>query len=143
MKNEKIIKITAFSVMGMIAISMCIAWFISERKFRLSEMNKRSTYSRLSNLTERIIGAYGTDSLANWDSAFSHEFYDVGTIPPEDSSTLLAMRRFKFELHDKLDGMINILDSAKLSEAGQDLIFACQLQIFRISKAPKEIAENN
>ena len=141
-KNEKIIKRAIFSVTVIISIVICITWLQRDKQFDVLEKTKLSTYSHLSSLIGKIIGGTNADSLANWNSAFNNDFYDGETIPTEDSITLIAMRRFKFELNDKLNGTTNILEPAKFEKTGQDIIQACQLQIAKITTT-EELAKNN
>jgi hypothetical protein len=142
MNTEKTIKATIFSVVGVTAIVICITWAGKEKQFNDLE-NRVSAYNRLTTLIGKIISVANADSLLRWSYSFNHDFYDRETIPPEDSATLLAVRRFKFELNDKLSGMINILDPAKFEKAGHDIIKACQIQIAKINRGSEELAKNN
>src|SRR5580698_11303931 len=101
MKKPEIIKTATFSAMGAMAISICIIWPNRETHFKEVEQNRLSAYNHMINLTNNIIGVYTADSLSTWADNFDREFYDGEIIPPEDSMTLMAMRRFKFELNDK------------------------------------------
>lgn len=139
----KLTKPTIFSMIGIIGVIICITWFNKEKQFDVMEQSRISTYNRLSALIGKIIGVSNADSLQRWNNSFNHDFYDGETIPLDDSMTLLAMRRFKFELNDKLNGTINILDPNKFETIGHDLIQACRLQIFKMTKASKELAKNN
>jgi hypothetical protein len=142
MNTEKTIKAAIFSAVGVTAIIICITWAGKEKQFNDLE-NKVSAYNRLTTLIGKIISVSNADSLIEWSNSFNHDFYDRETIAPEDSTTLLAMRRFKFELNDKLNGAINILDPGKFEKSGHDIIKACQTQIAIITKGTEELAKNN
>src|ERR1700691_5306551 len=141
--KEKIIKASIFSCMGIIVIIICIAWFSSEKQFTAFEQNKISTYGRLGTLIEKIISTSSQDSLIAWSNRFNRDFYDGETIPREDSATLLAMRRFRFELNDKLSGTINILEPTKFEKTGRDIIQACQVQVVKLNNGSSELAKND
>jgi hypothetical protein len=142
MNTEKTIKATIFSVVGITAIVICITWAGKEKQFSEQE-NRVSAYNRLTALIGKIISVSNTDSLIKWSASFNHDFYDRETIPPEDSTTLLAMRRFKFELVDKLSGTINILEPGRFEKTGHDIIKECQNQIAKITRGSEELAKNN
>jgi hypothetical protein len=138
----KIIKRSIFFGVGAIAFIICIVWYNREKQFHLEQQNKISVYKCLDSLVGKIITAPCLDSLLKWSTTFNHEFYESQIIPPEDTSTLLAMRRFSFELRDKLNGMINIADPARFANCGTDIIQACQSQISNITDESKEFAKN-
>ena len=141
MNTEKAIKATIFSAMGVTAFVICVTWAGKEKQF--SEQQSRvSVYNRLTTLIGKIITVSNADSLLTWNKSFNSDFYDGKTIPPEDSATLLAMRRFRFELNDKLSGTTNILDSGRFEKTGQDIIKACQMQIAKMTKGSEELAKN-
>jgi hypothetical protein len=137
-KIDKIIRTGIFSIAAVTAITILITWFGKERQFDILEQDRFSKYSGLSVLVGKIIGVSSSDSLANWAGAFNHNFYDAENIATEDSLLLLAMRRFKFELNDRLNGAVNILDPDRFEKTGQDIIEACQLQIAKMNKIPKQ-----
>jgi hypothetical protein len=142
MSREKTIKATIFSVVGVIAIIICITWAGKEKQFNDLE-NKISAYNQLTGLVGKIISVSNADSLIKWSNIFNHDFYDKEIIPSEDSATLLAMRRFKFELNDKLSGTINILEPDRFEKTGRDIIKECQSQIAKITRGSEELAKNN
>jgi hypothetical protein len=142
MNTEKTIKATIFSVVGVTAIIICMTWAGKEKQFNDLE-NRVSAYNRLTTLIGKILSVSNADSLIKWSNNFNHDFYDRETIPSEDSATLLAMRRFKFELNDKLSGTINILDPDRFEKTGHDIIKVCQTQIAKITRGSEELAKNN
>jgi hypothetical protein len=142
MNTEKTIKATIFSVVGVTAIVISITWAGKEKQFSDLE-NRVSAYNRLTTLIGKIISVSNADSLIKWSNSFNHDFYDRETIPQEDSATLLAMRRFNFELNDKLSGTINILDPDRFEKSGHDIIKECQTQIAKITRGSEELAKNN
>ena len=142
-KNGKIIKITALPFAVIIVIGSFVIWL--NDKSQISDLNqtKISAYSGLNSLVEKILSAPGTDSLISLSKTFNHDFYDGEKIPNGDSTILLAMKRFKFELNDKINGATNILDPKRFEKTAHDVMQACQSQIVKINKTPGELVKNN
>jgi hypothetical protein len=142
-KNGKIIRMTALPFVVIIAIGAFVMWLNGKSQFSDLNQAKISTYSGLNSLVEKILSAPNTDSLISLSKTFNNDFYDGGKIPNEDSIILLAMKRFKFELNDKINGATNILDPKRFEKTGHDVMEACQSQIVKINKTPGELAKNN
>jgi hypothetical protein len=142
-KNGKIIKITAFPFALLIVIGAFTIWLNDKSQNSDLHQARLSAYNGLSSLVEKILFAPNSDSLISLSKTFNHDFYDGEKIPNEDSLTLLTIRRFKFDLADKINGATNILDPNRFEKIGHDVMRACQSQIVKINKTPGELAKNN
>ncbi|HSZ86249.1 MAG TPA: hypothetical protein VK787_09475 [Puia sp.] len=141
-KNGKIIKITALPFAVIIVIGAFVIWLTDKSQNSDLNQTRLSAYNGLSSLVEKILSAPNTDSLISLSKTFNHDFYEGEKIPNEDSLILLTMKRFKFDLADKINGSTNILDPKRFEKIGHDVVHACQLQIAKLNNIPKEQVKN-
>jgi hypothetical protein len=141
-RKIKIIGAAALSLLTLAFAGTLVLWFGREGRAEGPKSTSISTFRDLSSLVGRIIKESNQDSLTGLARSFEQNYYEGQLIYPEDSVILLTMRRFKFELNDKLSGMTNILDSEKFQNVGRDLIAACQLQMTHLTKTPQQAGKN-
>ncbi|HLX92746.1 MAG TPA: hypothetical protein VKR32_13745, partial [Puia sp.] len=139
-KQEKLSTIAIFCGVAVLIVIICFAWFQREKRFDKLEQTRISVYRDLSRLVEKMISASNQDSLATWRVAFEQQYYDGRAVSDRDTSTQLAIRRFKYELDDRLNGTLNILDPSRFIKSGHDIIQSCELEMSKLSKGDKEIA---
>lgn len=136
-KTEKIIRIGGFVIAIVGAITAFITFYNNQKHPDPLKETRLSTYKNLSTLVGKMISTSNNDSLSNLADTFEQDFYNGEMILVEDTIVSLAMRRFKFELHDKLNGIENIENPNKFQNTGRDVIQACQDHILEMIKKSK------
>ena len=132
-RTEKVIKIGMFVIAVVGAITALITWYTNNQtQHKQPDALKETrieTYKNLSTLIGRMISTSNPDSLVRFANDFNQNFYNGEMILVEDTLVSLAMRRYKFALDDKLNGIVNILDPQKFEKTGREVIKTCQLHI--------------
>lgn len=135
---DKIIKIGSFVIAIVGAITGLIAWYNNQKYVDSLKEKRIATYENLSLLVGKMISNNNPDStLLVQSKTFNEDFFNGKMLLVEDSVVCLAMNRFKFELEDKINGNINILNPQKFEKSGRDIILACQQHIVDMTKKSK------
>jgi hypothetical protein len=133
-RKRKIFRAMLFIVPAIFVITTLIAWFSGRQNAGSSRTNEIAAYKKLDMLIAKLITTQNSDSLSSFTKVFNYELYQTETASDADSTISLAMRRFKFELNDKVNGIVNILDSGRFERTGRYIIWACANQISKLSE---------
>jgi hypothetical protein len=130
--TDKIIKTGGFIIAIVGAVTALITWVVSLQPKPVTDTlsaTRIATYTDLSLLVGRMISNANTDSLKSLGVVFNEKFYNGEMLVVEDTAVSKAMKRFKLELEDKLNGVYYPLDPTKFENSGRDVIQTCQKHI--------------
>lgn len=91
-----------------------------------------NTYREASRIIGKLVNLEHPDSLKNNAQAF-YNLYSGNLILVQDTVVESSMKRFKFELDDKLNGIENTGQPFKFKQTGMQAIKDCQESIQRLS----------
>lgn len=137
-KVERIIKIGTFIIAIVAATTSLLTWCNNQKTSDPLKETRLKTYTSLSNLVGKMISPHNADSLAILAKTFTEDFYNGEMILVEDTTVSLAMKRFKIELNDKLNGVENILNPNKFENSGRVVIEICKFNIIEMTEKSKK-----
>lgn len=126
MKIDKFINIGGF-VISIVTLLIVILQYVNEPD-PLKE-TRISTYKDMIDITGKIINTQNNDSLTKLTNQFTEIYWGYYMLV-NDSLVAKVMKRFKFELEDKIKGKNNIY-SDKYKLIGEELIETCQKSIIK------------
>jgi len=127
--KKNFLKIFICLIAALSLIFTLIAWFNSRQNGNEFKAKEISAYKKLDLLVAKIITTTDPDSLVNYTKIFNRALFEAQTSSFQDSVISLSMRRFTFELNDKLHGIVNLLDSGRFERTGQSIIRTCAAHI--------------
>jgi len=133
-KVERTIKIGTFIIAIVAATTALLTWFNNQKHSDSLKETRLTNYRSLSHLVGKMISKPNSDSLAGLAKTFTEDFYNGEMILVEDTTVSLAMKRFKLELDDKLNGVENILNPDKFEKSGRNVIEICKFHIIEMTE---------
>jgi hypothetical protein len=124
MKLDKFFKIGTFIISCLSFAFLVYQYFDKPDPLKDTRIN---TYRELSSLVGKIINTQDVDSLKGLSKLYGEMHMGVMVLI-NDSLTSIAMKRFKYDLDDKIKGD-NILNSDKYKTTGIELIKYCKNNI--------------
>ena len=90
---------------------------------------RKQIYIEVSQLVGKILATENRDTLNKLSDEFNVLYNGRMNMVEGQSAVSLSMRRFRYELDDKLNGVKNVLNQFKFKTEGLKLIRECQKQL--------------